>query len=126
MLNNELKKNPFTVPDTYFDKLPSKVQDRCIVAKKGTMSGFIPRLAWTGGIMIVVLALFLSYFNFNNIHTKQQQDSVPRTVDVDNRDIKVPEPTGLHKNYLKSRKDAVVDYLVVRNFNLNDYLASKY
>jgi hypothetical protein len=126
MLNNELKKNPFTVPNNYFDSLPSKVQDRCIMAKKGTISGSIHRLAWYGGIMVLVLALFLSYFNFNNEPIKQQQNLDSQTVEIENRDITTPEPAGVQKNYLKTRRDAMVDYLVVRNFNLNDYLASKY
>jgi hypothetical protein len=94
------------------------------MVKKSPISGFIPKLAWTGGIMVLVLALFLSYFNLNN-YVKTQQNIDSRTVDVDKRDI-VPEPIEAQKNYLKLRRDAVVDYLVVRNGNLNDYLASKY
>ncbi|MDR2026395.1 MAG: hypothetical protein LBQ01_02400 [Prevotellaceae bacterium] len=93
--------------------------------KKSPISGFIPKLAWTGGIMVLVLALFLSYMNFNNTSIKEQQNPDSRTVDADINDM-VPEFAGSHKDYLKSHRDAVVDYLVVRNVNLNDYLASKY
>jgi hypothetical protein len=125
MLNNELKKNPFVVPDNYFDNLPSRVQDRCIMAKKRPAFGFIPKLAWAGGITILLLALFLSYFNNFSNTSKEQQNPDARTVGIENKDI-APEVAGSHENYLKSRRDAVVDYLAVRNVNLNDYLATKY
>jgi hypothetical protein len=93
------------------------------MTKKSPISGFIPKLAWAGGIMILALALFLSYFNSNNT-SKEQQSPDFRTVGIDNKDIST-ESADSHKDYLKSRRDAVVDYLTVRNVYY-DYLGSKY
>jgi hypothetical protein len=124
LLNNKLKKNPFSVPDKYFDSLPSKVQDRCVMSKENPVHGFIPKLAlaWSGGIIVLVLALFLSYLNFNNTSIKEN----PETFAVRRNDRNTDLKTGSDKNYLKSRRDAMVEYLAVRNVNLNDYLTSKY
>jgi hypothetical protein len=123
LLNNELKKNPFTVPDKYFDTLPSKVQDRCTVSKKSPLHGFIPKLAWSGGIMVLILALFLSYLNFNK--SIRKQDSETLVVETDEKTID-PTSADSQKKYLKSYRDGMVEYLAVRNVNLNDYLASRY
>jgi hypothetical protein len=124
LLNNELKKNPFTVPDKYFDNLPSKVQDRCVMSKKSPIYGFTPKLAWSGGIIVLILTLFLSYLNFNNTSLKEQNtDIFVINGNDENTDTKT---AGSHKNYLQSRRDAMVEYLAVRNVNLNDYLTSRY
>jgi hypothetical protein len=123
LLNNELKKNPFTVPDNYFDALPSKVQNRCIMSKKSPVYGFLPKLAWSGGIMVLVLTLFLSYLYFNK--TVKKQDTGTLVVETDGRTID-PTSADSQKKYLKLYRDGMVDYLAVRNVNLNDYLASRY
>jgi hypothetical protein len=120
LLNNELKRNPFAVPDKYFDGLPSKVQDKCIMAKKSPVSGLIPKLAWSGGIIVLALALFLSYFNFNNTSLEKHNSETP----IVNRN-NAKETADYQKNYLKSHRDAMVEYLASRNVNLNDYLASR-
>jgi hypothetical protein len=124
LLNRKLKKNPFAVPDKYFDNLPSKVQDKCIVSKKSPIYGFIPKLAWSGGIIALVLTLFLSYLNFNNTSLKKQN---PNTLVVNESEGDInTETVGPPKSYLKSRRDAMVEYLAVRNVNLDDYLTSRY
>ncbi|MDR1594465.1 MAG: hypothetical protein LBS43_08295 [Prevotellaceae bacterium] len=127
LLNNELRKNPFAVPDKYFDNLPSRVQDKCIMSKKSPVFAFglLPKLAWSGGIIVLALALFLSYFNFNNTSIGKQN---PETlmVDADSGEIS-PKNVDVRKSSLKSyRNDVKVEYLAVRNVNLNDYLASRY
>jgi hypothetical protein len=113
LLNNELKKSPFTVPGNYFDNLSSKIQDRCIMSKKGPIHEFIPRLAWSGGIMVLMLVLFLSYLNFS----KKEQNSDIKGGNID------PTTVDSQEKYLESYRDGMVDYLAVRNINLNDYLA---
>jgi hypothetical protein len=121
MLNDELKKNPFAIPDSYFESLPSRVQDRCIAAKKRPGYGFIPRLAWAGGVVILVLALFLSYFNNSLFNTKpgiQTADIEP----ISN----VAEPVAAEQNYLKKNRNAMANYLAVKNVSIYDYLSSKY
>jgi hypothetical protein len=120
MLNNELKKNPFAVPDNYFDNLPSKVQNKCIVAKKSTVHGFIPKLAWSG-IAILALVFFLSYFN--NTSNNKKQNSTLQAIGTNNG---ISQSSNQHKHSADTYHDAKVDYLAVRNVNLNDYLASKY
>jgi hypothetical protein len=124
LLNNELRKNPFAVPDKYFDDLPSRVQDKCIMAKRSPASGLIPKLAWSGGVVILALALFLSYLNFNNMSFKKQ-NSEPLIVNG-NAVNNIEKTVDSHRNYLKSHRDAVVDYLALRNVNLNDYLTARY
>ncbi|MDR1582761.1 MAG: hypothetical protein LBS55_05805 [Prevotellaceae bacterium] len=122
LLNNELKENPFAVPDKYFDSLPSRVQDRCIMSKKSPfVLGLVPKLAWSGGIM--VLALFLSYFIYNT--SIKEQGSETLIVDGNSENV-AKESLDSSKNYLKSRRGAMVEYLVGRNVSLNDYLASRY
>jgi hypothetical protein len=122
MLNNELKKNPFAVPDKYFDSLPSKVQDKCIMAKKSTVHGLIPKLVWSGGIAVIALAFFLSYFNSTS--NKKQKPAL-QTVSVEN-DRDIAPKSGYSNKHSNMYRDAKVDYLAVRNVNLNDYLGSKY
>jgi hypothetical protein len=123
LLNNELKKNPFTVPDKYFDNLPSKVQDRCVMSKRSPVYGLIPKLAWSGGIIVLVLTLFLSYINFSNT-SKQNPDTL--AVNVNNGNNNNPITVDSQKKYLKPYRDGMVEYLAPRNVNLNDYLASRY
>jgi hypothetical protein len=124
LLNSELKKNPFSVPDKYFDDLPSKVQDKCIMSKKSPVFGLIPKLAWSGGVVVLALALFLSYLNLNNMSLKRQNSE---TLIVDENAVNnAKETVDSHKTYLKSHRNAVVDYLTLRNVNLNDYLAARY
>jgi hypothetical protein len=125
LLNSELKKNPFAVPDKYFDQLPSKVQDRCVVSKKSPVFGLIPKLAWSGGVVVLAFTLFLSYINFNDTFIKKQN---PESLIVNADSGKVaPKTIGTKGNSLKSyRNDVRVEYLAVRNVNLNDYLASRY
>ncbi|MDR1581996.1 MAG: hypothetical protein LBS55_01855 [Prevotellaceae bacterium] len=124
LLNSELRKNPFAVPDKYFDDLPSKVQDKCVMSKRSPVYGLIPKLAWSGGIAILAFTLFLSYFNFSDTSVKKQ-NSAKIAVNADSGKI-APKPSGNEKNSLKPRRDVMVDYLAVRNVNLNDYLASRY
>jgi hypothetical protein len=120
LLNNELKRNPFTVPDNYFDSLPSKIQDRRTMSKQSPAHGFIPKLAWSGGIIVLILALFLSYLNFNK--EKEQGD----TLAVEKQGIIDPTTTDSQNKHLKSYRDGMIEYLAVRNVNLDDYLASRY
>ncbi|MDR2286136.1 MAG: hypothetical protein LBE04_01475 [Prevotellaceae bacterium] len=124
LLNSELKKNPFAVPDKYFDDLPSRVQDKCVTSKKSPVFGLISKLAWSGGIIVLALALFLSYFNFTSMSLKKQNSE---TLTVDKNTTDDTEKTAdSQRNYLKSNRDAVVDYLALHNVNLNDYLATRY
>jgi hypothetical protein len=124
LLNNELRKNPFVVPDKYFDDLPSKVQNKCVMSKRSPVFGLVPKLAWSGGIMVLALALFLSYFNFNTSVGKQNPETL--IVNADSGKV-APKSFGVQKSSLKSYRDDVrVEYLAVRNVNLNDYLASRY
>jgi hypothetical protein len=121
MLNNELKKNPFAVPNNYFDNLPSKVQDKCIMAKKSTMHRFIPKLAWSGGIAILALVFFLSYFNYTSDNNKQNP-----AFQAAGMNDGISKSGSQNKRSADIYRDAKVDYLAVRNVNVNDYLASKY
>jgi hypothetical protein len=121
MLNDELKKNPFAIPDSYFENLPSKVQDRCIAAKKSPKYGFIPRLAWAGGVAVLVIALFLSYFNTSFFNTQK-----PGIQTVDVEPINDDAAVSAQQNYLKKNRNAVANYLAVKNVSIYDYLASKY
>jgi hypothetical protein len=92
------------------------------VSKKRQVYGFIPKLAWSGGIVVLILALFLSYLNFNKSVKKQDTGLV---VETDERTID-PANADSQKKYLKSYRDGMVEYLAVRNVNINDYLASRY
>jgi hypothetical protein len=122
MLNNELKKNPFAVPDKYFDNLPTKVQDKCIMAKKSSVHGFISKLVWSGGIAVIALVFFLSYFNSAS---NKKQKSALQAVTMENDRNTTPE-SGSQSKHPNMYRDAKVDYLAVRNVNLNDYLVSQY
>ncbi|MDR1887301.1 MAG: hypothetical protein LBQ70_05230 [Prevotellaceae bacterium] len=122
MLDNELKKNPFAVPDNYFDGLPSKIQEKRTAAKKRPEFGFIPRLAWAGGIMVLALALFMSYFG--NISLFKQQAPDVQTVSAEQEDV--ASGSAFRKNALKINRNAMADYLAVQNVSLNDYFASRY
>jgi hypothetical protein len=117
MLNNELKKNPFAVPNSYFDNLPSRVQDKCIAAKKSTVHGFIPKLALSGGIAVLALVFFLSYFS--NTNNKKPNN------DIQAAGIETSQP-DFQNGRSDIRNNVKADYLAVRNVNLNDYLSSKY
>lgn len=72
MLNNELNKNPFTVPDNYFDHLPAQVQERYTATKKqkansGIWSTVIkPRLAYAGGLGALALIAYGGFSLINN------------------------------------------------------------
>jgi hypothetical protein len=122
MLNNELKKNPFAVPGNYFDNLPSKVQDKCIVAEKSAVHGFIPKLAWSCGIAVLALVFFLSYLSNTSTNDKKQ-NTPPRTAGIEDGNMASRPGVQNKRSY---RDDVKADYLAVRNINLNDYLSSKY
>jgi len=122
MLNNELKKHPFVTPNQYFDELPSKIQDRCVAASRNPRHGFIPKIAWAGGIVVLILSLFLSYFS-DSFFPKQNPDI--QTAELKSESIAKSVP-GSPKNFLKSKPEATVDYFSVRRVSVKDYLALKY
>ncbi|MDR1055069.1 MAG: hypothetical protein LBL90_04440 [Prevotellaceae bacterium] len=67
MLQDKLNKNPFTVPENYFDRFPMRMQERYAFTKNakaglGIWATIRPHLAYVGGF--VALAL-LAYGGFS-------------------------------------------------------------
>ncbi|MDR0660492.1 MAG: hypothetical protein LBG19_06770 [Prevotellaceae bacterium] len=54
---DSLKKNPFSVPDGYFDSLPSRIQEKCVkpVPKRSWVKTLIPQLGFVVGFVVLVL-----------------------------------------------------------------------
>ncbi|MDR1896510.1 MAG: hypothetical protein LBR10_06950 [Prevotellaceae bacterium] len=123
MFNNELKKNPFATPADYFDNLPTKIQNRCIVAKKRQKTGFVPKIVFAGGIAVLMFALFLSYL------TTDKENSGVQTADILPVDNQEQSPL---ENYLKTtskkiiNQDAMIDYIASRNVNIDYMLLAKF
>ncbi len=52
-----LKKNPFSTPDGYFDRLPSRIQEKCTTPepkKRGWVKALVPQLGFVVGFAILV------------------------------------------------------------------------
>ncbi|MDR2423592.1 MAG: hypothetical protein LBD59_02570 [Prevotellaceae bacterium] len=118
MLNNELKKNPFVTPGSYFDRLPSIIQDKSIEHKKRPQFGLVPKLAFAGGgFMTLALTLFLAFLY--NSTPESVPSSGPKVIVSDEIKSRMEE---IRK---KGLIDAKVNYLAVRNVNQNDILMAK-
>ena len=119
MLNNELKKNPFVTPESYFDRLPSIIQDKSIEHKRRPVFGLVPKLAFAGGgLMTLALTLFLTFLY--NSGTESVPSSSPKIIISDDIKLRMEE---IRKQGLI---DAKANYLAVRNVNPNDILSAKY
>lgn len=133
MLIDDFKKNPFKVPDSYFDTLPMKVQDKCLQtnASRGFFASLKPRLAIAGGFgtaALVVAGLFSYFGSGGSIHgagnsydnaaySGLSQETYPQTTNdfsykfADNKKID---------------EDAIIKYLALENININDIVSARY
>jgi hypothetical protein len=123
MLDRELKKNPFSAPEGYFDRLPSVIQDRCIKAGKQRNTNLltVQKLAFrfAGGIAAALLLLLVFILPDN------QKRAVMQTAE---NMVVAPENTGEQKpaKVKNVNQDAMIDYLAVRDVNVNDIILAKY
>ena len=71
---NELNKNPFFVPENYFDRLPTQVQDRCATnqtkVNPGIWAAIKPRLAYVAGFGALALLAYGGFSFIVNNNTK--------------------------------------------------------
>ncbi|MDR0560833.1 MAG: hypothetical protein LBG92_11755 [Prevotellaceae bacterium] len=124
MLNNELKHNPFIVPENYFDSLPSKIQEKCIENRKTSRTfGLIPKFTFAGGSLITVaLALFLSLLSISDQKNSNSNSNIlSEEIAIDDR----PDEPSENIRAKIRKNDAMVRYLAVQNVNTNDILLAR-
>lgn len=147
MLKDDLNKNPFRVPEDYFDVLPMTVQQRCIVASKARQarSAIKPQWALATGFGAVALGV-ASVFSFMNTNS----DTVPRIVNNAEYDLSNPYTrlsskannyignvvknansfsitnVGMHSPSLHDRDmgDAIINQLAIENLSIDDILSA--
>lgn len=123
MLNNELKNNPFTTPENYFEALPSKIQDRCIASRKSSKFGLVPRFALAGGVAALAFTLFFSNIN---------EPSELKNSNIQTADLEVQQQKNeLLRSDIKMASDridydGIDEYLALRNVNVDDILLARY
>lgn len=152
MLKDELNKSPFTVPNDYFDHLPTRVQEKCVVQGSKVKSGIWattikPRLSYVAGFGALAM---LAYGGFSLIgggnnpagslandknNTKKTRPITANSYINNNSKSYAQFLDGNSSNPLihivnddnKSRTadkydERVLDYLAVENINVEDIL----
>jgi hypothetical protein len=142
MLSDELNKNPFSVPEDYFDNLYMKVQERCSVSNKQTtilsrikFAKNKMRLAYIAGFGVLALVMYSGLFFINNGENKtisgnkkEQTIKVPASVNsfIHNNaksyaQITNPDFTN-NESAKQVRDEDVVNYLAIENISVDDIL----
>ena len=150
MLQDELNRNPFTVPENYFDRLPMLVQERYSATKSVKKESKIwaavkPRLAYIGGFGALALlayggATFIgnNALNTNNVATNNNGNKViPISANsfINNNSKSYAQFTNTtpfifatDKSNTKSQNtkiemdEDIMDYLAIENISVDDIL----
>lgn len=127
MLNNELRNSPFTTPENYFDSLPSKIQEKCIVSRRSPKIRFVPRLAFAG---VAALMLTLFFSDLNNTSELKNSNIQTAEAEIQEKNLESKSKVTLD-DYLKTtsekfKSDAMIDYMALRNVNVNEILLARY
>lgn len=140
MLQNELNRNPFTVPENYFDRLPTLVQERCAdserISKPGLWGIIKPRIAYVAGTAAVALLAYGGFlFTGNNseidksglANTKVKPVSANSFLNNNAKSyaqfaspfqFASDKNTGVHNEM----DEDIVNYLAVENISVDDLL----
>lgn len=144
MLRDELNKNPFIVPENYFDRLPAQVQQRFTSQQKASLwsTTLKPRLAYVAGLG--ALALFTyggisliernngsntnmaanrrTPLNHNSFINNNAKTYAQFTNDESNPLIHIVNNNSTPSNDNKTMDDAIIDYLAIENISADDIL----
>ena len=142
MLQDELNKNPFTVPENYFDRLPMNVQERCVseneIKSSSVWSSIKPRLAYIGGFAALALIAYGGFStignstNNNHIANKQNPKSVSASSFVNNNAQLANTSPFIQILDNKNTKSGInmdediIDYLALENISVDDILDLAY
>lgn len=80
---DELKKNPFSTPNGYFDQLPSRIQEKCAApdeSKKSWIKMLVPQLGFVLGFVVLVL-LAKGFFKMVGHTSENIQDNTVALAD---------------------------------------------
>lgn len=113
---DELKKNPFSTPQGYFDELPSRIQEKCTKPepKKRCLRTLMPQLGLVAGIVILIIAANV-FFGTASRNSKNMQDGIAQATDTavyynENGEI-------IYEVEAVALDDAIISYLVDNNIN---------
>ena len=139
MLNDELKRNPFQVPEDYFELLTTRIQGKCLSESvhRNIFSMWKPRLAFAGGIAAVLL-LAISLFSYLGTDNKAHNLNAA----IRNAVYDMSEKHGTHVSYpynsrsrgfsyvfagnRKIDEDAMIKHLALGSVNLNEIVSARY
>ena len=112
-----LKKSPFSVPHGYFDELPSRIQEKCVVpdkAKKSWIRALAPQLGFVVGFVVLVLIAKGFFGIIGQTPHNPQPDSVAQAIDTTIYHDENGEPFFDEDMVID---DAIISYLVDNNIN---------
>lgn len=80
-LENIPKKNIYSVSDGYFDKLPTRIQERVVLNSKQSSPGYILSLGLRIALPVIALIVMIAYFgnriNNNDLNYEAMLDDIP-------------------------------------------------
>jgi hypothetical protein len=75
LLNGELKSNPFQIPENYFELLPLRILNRLSGhERRGIFTVLRPRLALSGGFGIAAALIGISLFSYFGLYNNKSGD----------------------------------------------------
>ena len=122
MLNNELKNNPFKVPENYFDALPGRIQDRHIAKNKKVRFALKPQWAVAGVLGMAVLFSVINTSDTNSIQTNITQNNDPIIRDSANP-YDEANVSGQNKSEIN---EGMINYLALENISIDDILNARF
>ena len=136
MLNDELKRNPFQVPENYFDLLATKIQDKCLSERerRSLFSARKPRLALAGGFAAVAL-LAIAFFSYLGANDNARNLAIRNATYVSGEyGMQTSYPynsrsRGFSYAFAGNKKideDIMIKHLALGNVNLNDIVSARY
>lgn len=148
MLKDDLKNNPFNVPESYFDSLPTRVQELCSAsgsAKTGLWAMLKPQMGFAVGFGMLALVAYGGFSligsSANGVNPTVVESAAERqtnpamyktstyvrnnpSISFANNQFNLNNSnTGLQTVDNEEMKETILNYLAVENISIDDILA---
>jgi len=115
---DEQKKNPFSVPEGYFDSLPSRIQERCVKPEKekSWLKALVPQLGFAVGFIILVFFAkgFFGIVGQKSIDSQDLATAIENITDSSLYNASSNETSSVEDAFVD---DVIISYLVFNNIS---------
>jgi hypothetical protein len=121
------KKLPFIVPDGYFDRLPSDINDKLYSSEADTpVYGFLyrlrPRLVIAFSLIILIPALYFGIRYFTSVHDNNKENNSVLVQITQLNSIEIEEDDLVYflalEKEMPTETDALTEYLIIEEIDL--------